>query len=458
MIHITDDSRQVGQNSLFLVTPQNQKFLANLPQSTQILQREDLKQYYKTDIKIIGITGTNGKTTTAAIIYSIFLDMGYKVALLGTRGMFANDKQIKPKGLTTPSLLELYRDIDMAVNLGCEYFVMEVSSHAIKQDRIYGLDFFMKILTNITSDHLDYHKTWEDYAQTKLSFLQQGECIKIINADDKSGAKLRFFPNTFLYGIESKIHFFTNAYSLSDGIFAQVSLRLPRDTHEEVEIKKDSSNEMVLQDATLQSCLYGLFNLYNIMAGVLATTIATQKPLQEVCDLLQHFGGVAGRMEIVSVEPLIIVDFAHTHDGMQQVFESFKTKQISVVFGAGGDRDKLKRPKMGNCAATYASKIYITNDNPRSENPSNIAQEILLGIQESRQGHILLENDSIESRESTSKVIKVILDRREAIHTAIQELPKNWVLLILGKGDECVQIFKDRQIHFDDKACVQEFL
>ncbi|RDU73833.1 UDP-N-acetylmuramoyl-L-alanyl-D-glutamate--2,6-diaminopimelate ligase [Helicobacter aurati] len=460
---IVDDTRLLQESNsnskeyIFLQTPQNQRFIHELPPHIAILQRDSLKQYFNTNIKIIGITGTNGKTTTAAAIYSLLLDSGHKVALLGTRGMFVNDKQIKPKGLTTPSLLELYQDIDYAVRVGCEYFIMEVSSHAIKQERIYGLDFFIKILTNITSDHLDYHKTLEDYVATKLSFLQAGDSIKIINLDEKNAAKMRFLKNVFSYGIESKGNLFVNAYSLKEGIFAQVTLRIAQlssseseDIHHEsvgdssfCSRSRDISAKINREDATFSSSLFGLFNLSNCLAALLAVKIITRESLQDICNLFANFGGVAGRMEIVSTSPLIIVDFAHTTDGMKQVFEGFKTRDISVVFGAGGDRDKSKRAKMGACAASYAKRIYITNDNPRSENPALIAQEIAVGV---------------ELSDVKSVVTRIILDRKEAIACAIQELPRDSVLLILGKGDEEIQIFKDTKIPFSDKKCVLDIL
>lgn len=467
--NITDDSRQVKEDSIFLVTPQNERFLATLPKHIPTIQREDLKQYYCTNIKIIGITGTNGKTTTAAAIYSMLLDMGYNVALLGTRGMFVNNKQIKPKGLTTPKLLELYQDIDMAVQSQCEYFIMEVSSHAIKQERIFGLDFCIKILTNITSDHLDYHKTWEDYAQTKLKFLREGNGIKIINLDDVSGATMRFFPNVLTYGIESKGDCLVDAYSLKDGIFTQIHIRLEsvlqKIRHYNVDSNNSKSyqtipteiynnlsinNENKQESGILSSHLFGLFNLYNLMAAILAVRIIVKKKLQEICDVISNFGGVAGRMEIVSIKPLIIVDFAHTADGMQKVFESFKSKKISVVFGAGGNRDVSKRPKMGTCAYNYAHKIYVTNDNPRDEKPEKIVEDILSGMPHNAY--------TDEAQDNIQKDVKVILDRGLAIRTAILELPKDWVLLVLGKGDECLQVFHDQTIHFSDKECILEVL
>lgn len=457
--HITDDTRKVTKDSIFLKTPQNTQFIESLPNSVKIIDREMLGQYFNTNIKIIGITGTNGKTTTAAAIYSILLDMGYKVALLGTRGMFINDLQKKKKGLTTPSLLELYEDIDIATNADCDFFVMEVSSHAIKQERIYGLKFSLKILTNITSDHLDYHKTWEDYCQTKMQFLKSGDCPKIINLDDKSGATMRFYQNVFTYGVESKGNFFVNAYGLRDGIFAQVGLRISNS-------KTTQQDSNTLQECILESQLFGLFNLYNLLAATLAIYIVTKKPLQTICNHIYNFGGVSGRMEIASKNPLIIVDFAHTTDGMKQVFESFKTRNISVVFGAGGNRDKSKRQKMGATAALYAKKIYITNDNPRKEEPLSIAKEIARGVLHDSINHNADENqkDLLENiaynfkAKGANGIMQIILDRLSAIELAIKELPKDWVLLVLGKGDENVQIFSDYEVHFNDKESIQKLL
>ncbi len=462
-VHITDDTRKIGIDSLFLKTPQNQHFIESLPSHTKIIERDMLPHYFNTQIKLIGITGTNGKTTTAAAIYSILLDMGYKVALLGTRGMFVNDIQKKPKGLTTPSLLELYEDIDMATTLGCDFFVMEVSSHAIKQERIYGLDFCLKVLTNITSDHLDYHKTWEDYCHTKMQFLQSGTCPKIINLDDKSGANMRFYSHVLTYGIESKGHLFVNAYGLQDGIFAQIGLRMPK--------SKDRipQTNTAMQECVLESPLFGLFNLYNLMAAILATYAITHSDLQVICEHIQHFGGVSGRMEIVSSNPLVIVDFAHTTDGMKQIFESFKTRNISVVFGAGGDRDRSKRAKMGACAALYAKKIYITNDNPRSEEPLSIAQEIACGVlaKHTTNADAMQQTTHTTFKENIPYIfqakgangsMQIILDRFQALQHALHELPKDWVLLVLGKGDECMQIFKEHEVYFSDKECVQSIL
>ncbi|MDO7253747.1 UDP-N-acetylmuramoyl-L-alanyl-D-glutamate--2,6-diaminopimelate ligase [Helicobacter cappadocius] len=425
---LSDDSRDVINNSdsLFVHTKQNSSFVNEVKKhKLDILQARDLKKYFKMTPKIIGITGTNGKTTTAAIIYSILLDMGYLVALLGTRGFFINDKEIKPKGLTTPSILELYEDIEHAAQLECEYFVMEVSSHAIEQERIEGLDFLAKILTNITSDHLDYHKTLEEYIRIKNSFFAD-EGIKIINRDEN---KALYNPiNSYSYAINSKANLCVSAYSPKKGIHAHI-------------IWRESLRENHFEETFVDSSLYGVHNLYNILGAITCVKIITQRPLEEIATKLENFAGVSGRMEVVSQSPLIIVDFAHTHDGMKQIFESFKSKNISVVFGAGGDRDKSKRSKMGECASSYAQKIYITSDNPRSEDPQSIIEDILKGIPE-----------------NLAHPIITTIDRKKAIQKAIDDLEDNDVLLVLGKGDETYQIIGNQKIHFDDREIIREYL
>ncbi|MCQ2646935.1 UDP-N-acetylmuramoyl-L-alanyl-D-glutamate--2,6-diaminopimelate ligase, partial [Helicobacter pylori] len=359
-------------------------------------------------IKIVGITGTNGKTTTASLMYSLLLDLNKKTALLGTRGFFINDERIKEKGLTTPTLLELYSDLEEAVRLKCEYFIMEVSSHAIVQKRTAGLDFALKILTNITSDHLDFHQNIENYRDTKNSFFKD-EGLKVINRDETNAL---FNPiNAHTYALDKKAHLNVQAFSLNPSISASLCYQ------------QDLRDPNLKEIALIHSPLLGRYNLYNILAGVLGVKLLTQLPLEAIAPLLENFYGVKGRLEIVHSKPLVVVDFAHTTDGMQQVFESFKNQKITALFGAGGDRDKTKRPKMGAIASCYAHQIILTSDNPRSENEEDIIKDILKGI-----------NDS-------SKVI-IEKDRKKAILNALENLKDDEVLLILGKGDENIQIFK----------------
>ncbi|WQW69376.1 UDP-N-acetylmuramoyl-L-alanyl-D-glutamate--2,6-diaminopimelate ligase [Helicobacter pylori] len=424
---LSDNTHEVLENPkeiLFVKTPLNEKYSPLIAEKNlAILDSNELKNYFDFKIKIVGITGTNGKTTTASLMYSLLLDLNKKTALLGTRGFFINDERIKEKGLTTPTLLELYSDLEEAIRLKCEYFIMEVSSHAIVQKRIAGLDFALKILTNITSDHLDFHQNIENYRDAKNSFFKD-EGLKVINRDE---ANALFNPiNARTYALDKKAHLNVQAFSLNPSISASLCYQ------------QDLRDPNLKEIALIHSPLLGRYNLYNILAGVLGVKLLTQLPLEVIAPLLENFYGVKGRLEIVHSKPLVVVDFAHTTDGMQQVFESFKSQKITALFGAGGDRDKTKRPKMGAIASCYAHQIILTSDNPRSENEEDIIKDILKGI-----------NDS-------SKVI-IEKDRKKAILNALENLKDDEVLLILGKGDENTQIFKDKTIFFSDQEVVKDY-
>ncbi|MGL2849114.1 UDP-N-acetylmuramoyl-L-alanyl-D-glutamate--2,6-diaminopimelate ligase [Helicobacter pylori] len=424
---LSDNTHEVLENPkeiLFVKTPLNEKYSPLIAEKNlAILDFNELKNYFDFKIKIVGITGTNGKTTTASLMYSLLLDLNKKTALLGTRGFFINDERIKEKGLTTPTLLELYSDLEEAIRLECEYFIMEVSSHAIVQKRIAGLDFALKILTNITSDHLDFHQNIENYRDTKNSFFKD-EGLKVINRDETNAL---FNPvNARTYALDKKAHLNVQAFSLNPSISASLCYQ------------QDLRDPNLKETALIHSPLLGRYNLYNILAGVLGVKSLTQLPLEAIAPLLENFYGVKGRLEIVHSKPLVVVDFAHTTDGMQQVFESFKSQKITALFGAGGDRDKTKRPKMGEVASYYAHKIILTSDNPRSENEEDIIKDILKGISDS------------------SKVV-IEKDRKKAILNALENLKDDEVLLILGKGDENIQIFKDKTIFFSDQEVVKSY-
>ena len=417
--YVSENSAKCDTQTAFILTSQNEKYLQDAKERNahSIIKITDIADLFGINrIKIVGITGTNGKTTTASAIYSFLLDLGYKVAMQGTRGLFMNDEIVEGKTLTTPSVLNTYRHIYQAVEAGCEYFIMEVSSHAIAQNRIEGLNFELKILTNITQDHLDYHKTLGEYISVKNSFFQD-DGKKLINRDeDKASFNIK---NTFTYGIENNATYKLIAYSLNDassGIIQHFQEIVP-----------------------FTSSLHGFFNLYNLISAIGATHILTGKKLEEICDVVDNFAGVSGRMEQVCEDPNVIVDFAHTPDGMKQVLNALKEKELLVVFGAGGNRDKTKRPLMGKVAASLATKVYITSDNPRDEDPQAIANDILSGI------------------DNTTKII-VELDRKKAIKIALDEQKENQVVVILGKGDENYQIIYDKKFPFDDRDIVRELL
>lgn len=419
-LHVTDNSNECCASSLFLITDQNRQYIESAKNNgcvKTITAQEclDLLGISHT-IKIIGITGTNGKTTTAAAIYSILLDIGKKVGLQGTRGCFINDCRIEDKSLTTPPILQTIKNLKMAVEAGCEYFVMEVSSHAIVQNRIDGISFALKILTNITQDHLDFHKTIDEYIAVKSRFFED-DSVKLINKDE---SKIRFNrTNAMSYGIDHPATYKVIAYSLKDGISAAIA-------------KIDKVYDF-------ESPLHGFFNLYNLLAAISAVDMLGVAPMEAICEAVEHFGGVEGRMEVVSTEPLVIVDFAHTPDGMEKVLESMKDREMVVVFGAGGDRDRTKRPKMGAVAQRYAHKIVVTSDNPRSEEPQSIIQEILSGMRETEQLH-------------------VEVDRAKAIEKALRMQAPHEVLLILGKGDETYQEIQGKKHAFDDREVAKKLI
>ena len=419
-LHVTDNSHECDATSIFLKTNQNSAYEQDAINRgcTKIISAQECLSLLGIEgrIKIIGITGTNGKTTTAAAIYSILLDLGKKVGLQGTRGCFINDKRIEDKSLTTPPILQTIHNLSCAMDEGCEYFVMEVSSHAIAQNRIDGLCFALKILTNVTQDHLDFHKTIDEYIAVKSQFFED-ESLKLINKDERN---IRFNrTNAMSYGVENPSTYKVLAYSLKDGISAAIA-RI----------------EKVYE---FESPMHGFFNLYNLLCAISAVDMLNIAPMEAICEAVAHFGGVEGRMEVVSEEPLVIVDFAHTPDGMEKVLDSLKEKEIVLVFGAGGDRDRAKRPKMGAMAQRYAKKIIVTSDNPRSEEPDAIIREILAGMHESSSLHVKA-------------------DRLQAITEALAIREKDEVVLILGKGDETYQEIKGVKYPFDDRVVVRELL
>ena len=416
--YITDDTTAITDDTQFLLTAQNKKYFDSLDNKPSFITPLELIEKWDINkLKVVGVTGTNGKTTVTAAIYSFLLDLGEKPALLGTRGFFANDERIEEKSMTTPSILHILNSMKIANDKECNYFIMEVSSHAIHQKRIEGLTFALKVHTNVTSDHLDYHGTVEEYKRVKSSFFSD-DSPKLLNKDDIKN--ITYNPiGAQSYGVDEPATFKVQAFSLQHGITAGI---------------KHLSTE-----ATFHSPMVGLFNLFNLMAAIGSCVMLTGRNVAEVCEVVENFAGVAGRMEVVSRKPLVIVDFAHTDDGMIQVLDSMKDVDISVVFGAGGDRDKGKRPRMGAVAAKFAQKVYVTSDNPRSEEPEDIIKDILSGIKD--QTHT-----------------RAMVDRAFAIQEALKDLKDNEVLMILGKGDENTMEIKGEKIHFDDREVVRALL
>ena len=415
---ITDDTSKLDNETLFLLTSQNAHYYEKLTVKPEyIAPKQLLEKWELSHIKVVGVTGTNGKTTVTAAIYSFLLDLDEKPALQGTRGLFAIEKRIEKKSMTTPSILETLHNMKQASDLGCNYFIMEVSSHAIDQKRIEGLNFALKVHTNVTSDHLDYHGTVEEYRRVKSLFFAD-ESPKLLNKDDIKN--ITYNPiGARSYGVDEPATFKVQAFSLLHGITAGIK-------HLKVE-------------ATFHSPMVGLFNLFNLMAAIGSVQMLTGRSIEEICEVVEYFAGVSGRMEVVSRDPLVIVDFAHTDDGMLAVMEAMKDRNISVVFGAGGNRDKEKRPRMGAAAGRYANKIYVTSDNPRDEVPEMILEDILLGLH---------GKDNVTA----------CPDRRLAMKLALDALEEDEVLLVLGKGDEHYQEIKGVKHPFDDRLVLKELL
>ncbi len=417
-LFLTDDTSKLDKDTLFLKTEQNSLYYDKLEVKPETLSVEELISFWELEkMKVVGVTGTNGKTTVTAAIYSFLLDLDEKPALQGTRGLFAQEKRIEEKSMTTPSILETLHNMKQTMDMGCNYFIMEVSSHAIDQKRIEGLTFALKVHTNVTSDHLDYHGTVEEYRRVKSLFFAD-ESPKLLNKDDIKN--ITYNPiGAQSYGVDEPATFKVQAFSLLHGITAGI--------------------KHLQTEATFHSPMVGLFNLFNLMAAIGSVQMLTGRNIEEICEVVEYFAGVSGRMEVVSRDPLVIVDFAHTDDGMHAVLESMKDRDVSVVFGAGGNRDKEKRPRMGAVAGRYANKIYVTSDNPRDEIPEMILEDILLGLH--GKDHVTATPD-----------------RRLAIKMALDALEKGEVLLILGKGDEDYQEIKGVKHHFDDREVVRELL
>lgn len=418
--YITDNSNECTKDCYFLKSDFNAKYENEaLKNGAKVVNLKEAKELLNVDegMKIVGITGTNGKTTTAAAIYSTLLDLGFSVFLCGTRGAFVNEQKVDEKGLTTSQPIKILSYLDIATKNMCDFFIMEVSSHAIAQNRIEGINFTLKVFTNISQDHLDYHKTFSEYVRVKSSFFMDEDTVKIINSDDEN---IKYnFKNTITYSAKKVATYSVVAYSIKNGINA---------------IVKTPDGE-----ANIDSDLVGEFNLYNLLASFVSVKALTKNSNDEISKALLNFGGVEGRVEVVNEDPKVIVDFAHTPDGIEKVLNALKSSELIVVFGAGGDRDKTKRPIMGAMVERFAKIAIVTSDNPRTEDPNSIIEDILNGFRD--------KNNAL-----------VISDRKEAIKKALLLATNKEVVVILGKGDENYQEINGVKHPFSDKLVVKEIL
>ncbi len=379
------------------------------------------------EMKIIGITGTNGKTTTTTLIKTILEDVkGAKVGLIGTNQNMIGDKVI-PAERTTPESYELQKLLRQMADEGCEYVVMEVSSHALYLDRVYGITFEEGIFTNLTEDHLDFHVTMEEYGKAKAILF--GQCRKgIVNIDD-AYAKMMIDAATcplYTYSVEKdeadlvakNIILKANEVSfcaLSIGVLEKIKLAIP-----------------------------GMFSVYNAMAAMSAA-INLGITIPEAAEALERCNGVMGRAEVVPTgrDFTVIIDYAHTPDALENILKTvrgFAEGRVVILFGCGGDRDRAKRPIMGEIAARYADFAVVTSDNPRTEVPGDIIADILEGMEDTKTPYIVVEN------------------RKEAIGWSIENAQEKDVIVLAGKGHETYQVIGKEKIHFDEREIIAEYL
>lgn len=378
-------------------------------------------------LRLVGITGTNGKTTIASLLYQLFQKAGYKVGLLSTVKIMVNEVEYKATH-TTPDSLTINYYLNEMVAMGCEYCFMEVSSHGIHQKRTEGLHFEGGVFTNLSHDHLDYHPTFAEYRDVKKSFFDHlpKTAFALTNVDDKNGAVM----------IQN-----TSARKLTYALKSYADYR--------AQILENQLSGLLLKinDNDVWVKLIGTFNAYNLLA-IYGTAVQLGLDNIEVLRLLSELESVSGRFQfIVSKDKITaIVDYAHTPDALENVLKTIndirtKNEQLITIVGCGGDRDKTKRPIMANIATEMSDKVIITSDNPRTENPATIIAEMEAGV----------------APQNFKKSLS-IEDRKQAIKTACQLANANDIILIAGKGHETYQEINGVRYDFDDMKIVKEFL
>lgn len=387
-------------------------------------------------LRMIGVTGTNGKTTSTYVLRSILRKAGYRVGVIGTIQIMIED-EVLPINNTTPDVVDLQKVLVRMVDAKIDYVIMEVSSHALALNRVAGCDFNVAMFTNLTQDHLDFHKTLEQYALAKADLFARLASVEnckpnraaVINLDDKA-AKVMFDAaqgvKTITYGIHS------------DADVRATDIRVTG---------SGTSFKIVgtYGEQKLDLRITGIFNVYNVL-GTICAALSENVSWETIITSLESFTSVAGRFELIDGGQAfpIIVDYAHTPDGLENILNTakeFAKGRIIVVFGCGGDRDRTKRPIMGRIAATLGDVVIATSDNPRTEDPDKILDDVEAGILE-----VLDANTQYEK----------IADRRSAIERAITMAQPDDVVMIAGKGHETYQILNTGTIHFDDREVARD--
>ena len=377
------------------------------------------------DLRLIGVTGTNGKTSITYMLKSVLETAGYKVGLIGTIQNMIGDKAIVAHN-TTPNAYEINSLFALMRAEGCTFAIMEVSSHALDQKRVYNLDFETAIFTNLTQDHLDYHKTIENYLEAKKKLFKMCRCA-VINSDDK-------YAQDILKDLDCKAVTYSTG---NDSVYSAKSIN-----YKPASVDYQLVSDNFIKHITVNTG--GKFTVYNSMA-VAVTAIECGIDLSVVCEGLERLNGVKGRAEVVPTgkDFTVIIDYAHTPDGLKNILSTFKEcekNRLIVVFGCGGDRDKTKRPIMGSIAVHNADYVIVTSDNPRTEEP------------------IAIINDILEGTSSVNTTVKVIENRIEAIKFAISIAVKDDIIILAGKGHETYQILKNETIHLDEREIVAQAL
>lgn len=409
-------SKVVGEKDLTLNIPY-EKVRNTKEYLNNILVKEYSEKINK--LKIIGITGTNGKTTSAYLTYQILNKLGKDVAYLGTIGYYHKD-EFREMPNTTPDILTLYKVMLDAVDKGIEYFVMEVSSHALSFERIAGIKLSAGAFTNLTQDHLDYHGTMEAYLDEKvkiLNYLKDDACM-LINSDDENGNSFKKKTyKTFGLNGDYKIE--------SYNILADKT---------EINFSYDNKNYNVTTNLT------SIFNIYNYLTS-LSILNSLGFSIDSIINVTNEVYPPKGRCETIKLNKgVAIVDYAHTPDAVEKIIDAYtelKKGKIITILGCGGDRDPKKRPIMGKIATKNSDYVIFTNDNPRTEDPKNIMSDIIYG--------------------NTDDNYEIIYDRESAIHKGIDLLEENDILLVLGKGHEDYQIIGREKHHFDDSEVIKNY-
>ena len=372
-------------------------------------------------MNILGVTGTNGKTTTAYLTYQILNKLNSKTAYIGTIGFYLPDKEVLELPNTTPNILDLYELLLSAKAEGCKNVIMEVSSHALDMKRVEGISFKVAAFTNLTQDHLDYHKTMDNYLKAKQLILKQLTGPMLINNDDPTSTKwTSIYKNSLTYGMTGKDYKIENYHDTEKGTY--------------IKFKHDKEYE-------IETNLRSTFNVYNYITSL---SIINQLgfSVEDILKVTKEIYPPKGRCEQIKVgNAEAVVDYAHTPDAVEKIVDAFtenKKGRVITLVGCGGDRDPKKRPIMGHIATEKSDYVILTSDNPRTEDPQAIMDDILKGV----------EKDNYE----------VELDRVKAIHKGLTLLKDNDVLLILGKGHEDYQIIGHEKHHLDDAEEVRKYI